>query len=126
MTTGSAPEKKKKELPPIDVLVKMRGIGGYKRHVFLCTGPKCCAEEVGLSLWETLKERLADLGLANASVFRTKAGCLRICQEGPILLVYPEGTWYRQVDATKLERIIQEHLVDGRPVEEYAFAHNPL
>src|SRR5882762_568636 len=91
------------------------GIGSYKRHVFLCTGPTCCTPEVGMAAWEALKQRLKDSGLGNAC-YRTKVGCLRICCQGPTALVYPEGTWYSGMTAERIGRFVQEHLVEGRPI----------
>jgi (2Fe-2S) ferredoxin len=100
------------------------GIGGYQRHVFLCTGPNCCTPDDGQAAWEALKRELKERGLVGC--YRTKVGCLRICVHGPTLVVYPEGTWYHGMSAERIPRFVQEHLVEGRPVEEWVFARNPL
>ncbi|MDP8959633.1 MAG: ferredoxin [Actinomycetota bacterium] len=133
----------------LEAIAGALSIGSLRRHIFLCaqqTKPRCSTFEESSEVWKYLKARLKELGLASSPpkwqgtvegpppptgrgegcVLRSKVDCLRICEQGPIAVVYPEGVWYRGVSVEVMERIIQEHLVDGKPVEEHVFARDTL
>ena len=111
-------------------VVDRLGLSAAERHIFLCCDqpkPKCCDRDRSLAAWNYLKRRLKKLGLSErGGVQRNKSHCLRLCANGPIALVYPEGTYYRGCDPDVLEQIIQRHLLRGEVVREHEITSGPL
>jgi (2Fe-2S) ferredoxin len=108
-----------------------RGIGGegrekYQRHILFCSGPNCCSPSKGENVFKHLKKRLSKLQKAGLSIYCSRVDCLRICKGGPLAVVYPEGVWYGEITIEVCDRIIDEHLLKGRIVDEFVFARNPL
>jgi (2Fe-2S) ferredoxin len=115
--------------------VESLGLKAIQRHIFLCTDqthPLCCDKAIALEAWDYLKKRLKALNLDRVTpdqptcVFRTKANCLRVCQRGPIMVIYPDGIWYHSATPPVIEKIIQEHLLQNQVVLEYAFLEHHL
>lgn len=124
-----------KDTDAMSACVEALGLPQIERHIFICadpTFPQCCAASASLESWEYLKKRLKQLKLDKPTsdrprcIFRTKANCLRVCTSGPILVVYPDGVWYRMATPEVIERIIQEHIIGNQVVQEYAFLIHPL
>ena len=95
----------------------------YRYHVFFCTnqredGSACCQHHDALAMRDYAKQRSKDLGIAGPGGIRINtAGCLDRCEDGPVIVVYPEGVWYSYVDQEDVDEIIEEHLLHGRVVE---------
>ena len=122
-----ASEKKKLVKKAASRGIALSGEGGYTRHVLFCGNSGCCnGKDDAKATWKTLNKATKELAKAGISVYTTEVECLRFCVGGPLLVVYPEGTWYGEVTPEKCERIVEQHLKEGLPVNEWVFARNPL
>ncbi|MCX5963936.1 MAG: ferredoxin [Cyanobacteria bacterium] len=133
MNTTQIPQTSNEEF--LASRVQKLGLQDIQRHLLICADPSkpiCCSQAEGIVAWDYLKRRLQELKLdvpqidRPSCVFRTKANCLRVCTQGPILVVYPDGVWYRATTPEVIERIIQEHLLNNQIVQEYVFLTHPL
>jgi len=107
---------------PAKAKLPLAEIEAASRHLFLCIGPDCCDPAEHAALWDVLKAATKHLGVR---VLRTKAACLRVCRDGPWLVIYPDGIWYGQLDEKRLQRILKEHVEENRPVTEWVAATMP-
>ena len=133
----------------LEKIASAMSIGGIQRHIFLCAeqkNPRCATYEESSAAWKQLKSATKRDDLATpppgwrgdfevepgevapgeGTVLRSKVDCLRVCEQGPIAVVYPEGTWYHSASGEILDRIVNEHVIGGQPVEEYVFARDSL
>ena len=99
-------------------------MGQYRHHVFVCTGGKTCPLDGGLEVHAILKKRAAELGMKDL-VRVNHSGCMNQCGHGPMVVVYPDDVWYSHVDEIGAERIVSEHLAQGKVVQEYLYIAPP-
>lgn len=102
-------------------------IGDYRRHLLVCTGPRCTQNGESQALFDRLGDKFKAAGLdaGELRVKRSRVGCFAACKGGPILCVQPDGTWYYNVTDANLDRIVEEHLKNGRVVADLVFHQGP-
>ena len=103
------------------------------KHLLLCATPtkqKCFKGNEGQKTWECLKKTLKkfenDPSTKNVHILRSKADCLRVCKNGPILLIWPDGIWYEKVSPEKISEIFTSHIINGKPIEKWIFKKTPF
>jgi (2Fe-2S) ferredoxin len=116
----------KKRVETLEQSAERLGLATFERHAFFCVGESCCNANESAPVWDALKDHTRELAKQGKQIYRTKVGCLRVCQKGPLMLVYPEGVWYSNVNLANLQRIVDEHFVGGRVVEDLVFAKSEL
>lgn len=109
------------DLTEARVEAAMRRVDAVARHLFICIGPDCIDSAEGEQLWGHVKAKVAEAQKQSpgATLYRSKVGCLRICKQGATAVVYPDGTWYGGLDNERVDRVIEEHLAGGEPVEDF-------
>lgn len=102
-------------------------IGDYRRHLLICTGPRCTQQGESQALFDSLGEKFKAAGLNEGAlrVKRSRVSCFAACKGGPVMCVQPDGVWYYDVTPDNMDRIIDQHLVGGQPVEELVFHRGP-
>ncbi len=97
----------------------------YHRQILICVGDRCTENNAGQVLYDELKDKFKQAGLDRGGlrVKKTRATCFGTCKSGPLVCIQPDGIWYYHVTSDKLDRIINEHLLNNKPVLEWVYHH---